>query len=312
MRSLGVTKIIRHGVAKRCIRYPMEALLLGIFFGVFRALPIEVASAFGGFIGRVIGPRLSTTTRAIRNLGLVFPEKTNEEYTDIVVGMWDNLGRNAAEFPHLKEIVTSGDDHVEVVNGELLTALTRNGQSAILVGAHLANWEISSALERFTDMKIISVVRKQNNPLTQKMIEHFRRSVGGKQIDKGRHGAKEILSALRSGTVIGLLFDQKMNDGAPISLFGREAMTPIAPAQMALSVSCAIIPVRVERTGGVRFRITIYPPVEFAGTGHRHADAKAIKGALNERLEEWVRERPEQWMWLHRRWAEETYVEAGL
>lgn len=120
------------------------------------------------------------------------------------------------------------------------------------------------------------------------------------------------MNALRRGAVIGLLFDQKMNDGTALGFFGHEAMTPIAPAQMALSVRCAIIPVRVERTGGVRFGITIHPPVEFVGSDGRHADAKAIMGKLNERLEQWVRERPEQWMWLHRRWAEETYVEAGL
>jgi KDO2-lipid IV(A) lauroyltransferase len=304
--------MITHGVAKRCIRYPLEALLLGIFFGVFRVLPIDVASAFGGLLGRVIGPRLSVTTRAITNLRLVFPEKTAGEYADIVLGMWDNLGRNAAEFPHLNEIVTPGSDRVEVVNGELLTALTRNGQSAILAGAHLANWEISSALAGFADTRIISVVREPNNPLTQKMIEYFRRSAGSKQIHKGRHGAKEALRALRSGALIGLLFDQKMNDGAAVTLFGHEAMTPIAPAQMALRVPCPIIPVRVERTGGVRFRITIYRPVERPSSGKRHTDAKTIMGRLNEQLEEWVRERPEQWLWLHRRWAKETYFKASL
>ncbi len=304
--------MIWRGVAKRCIRYPLEALLLGGFFGIFRVLPIEVASAFGGLLGRVIGPRLSTTARAIRNLRLVFPEKTEGEYADIVLGMWENLGRIAAEFPHLEEIVAPDSGRVKVVNGEILTALSRNGHSAILVGAHLGNWEISSALLRFSGTKIISVVRKQNNPLTQKMIEYFRRAADGEQIHKGRHGAKEALSVLRSGGLIGMLFDQKMNDGAAIMLFGHEAMTPIAPAQMALRVPCPIIPVRVERTGGVKFRITIYPPVEHPNSGDRHVDAKTIMGRLNEQLEEWVREQPEQWMWLHRRWAKETYFKAGL
>jgi KDO2-lipid IV(A) lauroyltransferase len=152
----------------------------------------------------------------------------------------------------------------------------------------------------------------EKGPLSGVMIEYFRRSAGGKEIHKGRHGAKESLRALQSGALIGLLFDQKMNDGAELTLFGHEAMTPIAPAQMALRVPCAIIPVRVERTGDVRFRITIYPPVECPSSGNRRADAKVIMGRLNELLEEWVRERPERWIWLHRRWTEDAYFNASL
>ncbi len=285
---------------------------MGGVFCVFRVLPIGLASDIGGLLGRVIGPRLSTTARAIRNLNLVFPDKTDQEIADIVLGMWENLGRTAAEYPHLKTIVAPGSGRVEVINGELLTALSRTGHSAILAGAHLANWEISPALAGFSGSRIISVVREQNNPFTQKMIEYFRRAAGGEQIHKGRRGAKVALSVLRSGGLIGMLIDQKMNDGAAVRLFGYEAMTAMAPAQMAIRVPCAMIPVRVERIGGARFRVTLHPPVELPSSGDRHADAKALMGRLNEQLEEWIRERPEQWMWLHRRWPKETYLKASL
>ncbi len=222
-------------------------------------------------------------------------------------GMWDNLGRTAAEFVHLNMIVAPGSGRIEIVNGEKLSALRRNGRPMILAGAHLANWEISAALANLTGSNIVSVARKQNNPLTQKMIEYLRHSAGGTQILKGRQGAKEALSALRGGAVIGLLFDQKMNDGAAMTFFGHEAMTTLAPAQLALRLTCPLIPVRIERTGGARFRITIYPPVEFSGSGDRQADAKAAMCKLNEQLEAWIRERPKEWVWLHRRWAKEIY-----
>jgi len=291
----------------------LEALLLGICFFVFAALPIEMASAFGGLLGRALGPRLPQWRgNAIKNLQLAFPDKSDGERAHIMRGMWDNLGRTAAEFVHLNVIVAPGSGRVEIVNGEILSALGRDGQPMILAGAHLANWEISAALANLTGRKIVSVVRKQNNPLTQKMIEYLRHSAGGTQISKGRQGAKEALSLLRGGAVIGFLFDQKMKGDGAMTFFGHEAMTPLAPAHLALRLNCPLIPVRCERTGGARFRITIYPPVEFLGSGDQQANAKAAMCKLNEQLEAWIRERPKEWLWLHRRWAKNIYSRASL
>lgn len=125
-------RMASRGVATRCIQYPQ------------------------------IGPRLPTATRATRNLRLVIPDQTHGRVRRHRARMWDSLGRNAAELPHLNEIVAPDSDHVKIniVNVEILTALTRNGQSAILEGAHLANWEISSALAGFAATNN-SVVREQ-------------------------------------------------------------------------------------------------------------------------------------------------------
>ncbi|MDA1099151.1 MAG: lysophospholipid acyltransferase family protein [Proteobacteria bacterium] len=304
--------LVGPGVVKRWLRYPLEAVLLGICFAIFAALPVEMASAIGGLLGRALGPRLPPTARAIRNLRLVFPDMSDAGRAEIVRGMWDNLGRTAAEFVHVNAIVAPGSGRVEIINGDILRTQRRDGRAVILAGAHLANWEISAALANLSGGEIVSVVREQNNPLTQKMIEYLRRRAGGRQIQKGRRGAKEAMRALRGGAVLGLLFDQKMNDGAVTTLFGHQAMSPVAPAQLALRLACPLIPVRVERTAGARFRITIYPPIAFAASGDRQADAGAVMDRLNEQLEAWIRERPEDWMWLHRRWAEETYLQAGL
>jgi KDO2-lipid IV(A) lauroyltransferase len=312
MAETVIGRLAGPGVFKRWLRHPLEALLLGLCFVVFAALPMAMASAFGGLLGRVLGPRLPPSARAVRNLRLVFPNQSAAERARIVRGMWDNLGRNIAEFAHLKAIAAPGSGRVEIVNGEILGALRGRGQAVILAGAHLANWEISTALAALCGGEIVSIVRQQNNPLTQKFVEYCRRRAGGRQINKGRQGAKEALRALRGGAVLGLLFDQKMNDGAMIPLFGHEAMTPVAPAQMALRLNCPLIPVRVERRGGARFRITIHAPVEMAASGDRQADAEAVMVRLNQQLEGWIRERPEDWMWLHRRWAESTYREAGV
>jgi len=95
-----------------------------------------------------------------------------------------------------------------------------------------------------------------------------------------------------------------MNDGIPIPFFGRPAMTAPALAEFALRFDCPVVPARVERLRGARFRITLYPPMDLPRTGDRRADVVAIMTKINAVIEEWVRERPDQWLWLHNRWPD--------
>jgi Kdo2-lipid IVA lauroyltransferase/acyltransferase len=101
---------------------------------------------------------------------------------------------------------------------------------------------------------------------------------------------------------VALLIDQKLNDGIAIPFFGIEAMTVDAPALFGLRLGLPLYPVRTERLGGARFRVTIYPPVDLPQSGDRDADVRAVMTHLNAILESWIRERPEQWLWIHRRW----------
>ena len=86
--------------------------------------------------------------------------------------------------------------------------------------------------------------------------------------------------------------------------FGRDAMTAPALAQFALRFDCPVVPMRAERTNGARFHIRFYPPLDMPRTGDRQADTLAIMTEVNRIIEGWVRERPEQWLWLHRRWGD--------
>jgi len=98
--------------------------------------------------------------------------------------------------------------------------------------------------------------------------------------------------------------DQKLNEGIPVPFFGRPAMTAPTLAVLALRYRCDVLPVRVERRDGARFRLTIYPPLRLPDTGSRAADIGKLMEAVNATLEGWIRERPEQWFWLHRRWPD--------
>ena len=101
-----------------------------------------------------------------------------------------------------------------------------------------------------------------------------------------------------------MLADQKMNDGIPVPFFGRPAMTAPALAALALRFDCDVLPARAERLAGAHFRLTVFPPLPLPRTGDSHADAAALMAQVNAILETWIRDRPEQWFWVHQRWPD--------
>ena len=288
----------------RSFIHALQALPAYLGFALIRLIPLDIASAMGGFLGRTFGPRLGITRRARRNLIAAFPEKSTEEIEDIVRGMWDNLLRTAFEFPHLHRL-SFGDAgaHVEVVGDHYIDNLREDGEPGIFFSAHIANWEISPLSVTRRNLPIDLVYRAPNNPLMEGLFR--RRHLGmGELIPKGAPGARRVIALLKKGRHLGMLVDQKMNDGIAVPFFGRDAMTAPALAQFALKFDLPVVPSRIERLNGARFRITHYPPLELPRTGNHKADILAIMTEVNRIMESWIRERPEQWLWLHNRWPD--------
>ncbi len=293
------------------LRYALEALGLLIALVVVRALPVDAASNLGGVLGRHIGPHLPLSGRARRNLRLAFPDKGAAEIERIVRAMWDNLGRTCAEYPHLRRISDPGAGRVTWVEMDPVRALRDEKKAGILASAHLANWEIMpvSAAQNGLDMTII--VREPNNPFVRGLIERLRGVAGGGRTAKGAAGAKKAIEILGSGRVLGLLYDQRLSDGIAVPFFGVEAMTAAAPAQLALKFGCPLVPVRIERTGPGRFRVSSHAPIATPDSGDRQADTRQVMSEMNGILEGWIRARPQEWLWVHRRWPEAADREAA-
>ena len=167
---------------------------------------------------------------------------------------------------------------------------------------HLANWEIVPLSATQRGIPIDRVYRAANNSFMEKIYQHARSGIEGELIQKGPLGARKLLRSIKGGHHIGMLVDQKMNDGIPIPFFGHDAMTAPALAELALRFKCPVVPTRAERIAGSTLRIIIEPPLKFIPSGNRKTDVKMIMKMVNEKLEDWIRETPEQWFWLHRRW----------
>lgn len=279
-----------------------EAAAAALFFAAMRALPLDLASAFGGGLARRLGPLLGVSRRAGDNLAAALPELSAAERKAVLRGMWDNLGRVAAEYPHLRDVrVFDAGGRVETQGLDHLDTAVAAGRSVIMFGGHLGNWEIAALAAGQYGIDVAQIYRAANNPLVDRMVARFR-GTGGEFIPKGAVASRRALAALRRGAHLSLLVDQKLNDGIPVPFFGRPAMTAPALALLALHFDCAVLPARVERLGGARFRLTIGAPLPLPRSGDRGADAATLMAAVNRTLEAWIRERPEQWFWVHSRW----------
>ena len=148
---------------------------------------------------------------------------------------------------------------------------------------------------------MLSVYRAANNPWVDRLMRRFhgiRRAV-----PKGSAGGRELVRHLRRGGSIAMLVDQKQNDGIAVPFFGRNAMTAPAIARLGYRFGCPLVPVRVERLNGARFRCTVMAPIELTETGDATTDVLATMASVNAVLEGWIRARPEQWLWVHARWS---------
>ncbi len=282
----------------------LEAVAIWLVFHLFRLMPLDLASAVGGWIGRSIGYRLPLTRQARHNLQRVFPDMPAERREAILRAMWDNLGRTAAEFPHLPEFGFGPGQRVEVEGRQYIEQLRDDGGPGLFFGGHLANWELMGLCAVRTDLPLHLIYRAPNNPRLEWVYRFGRDNDGVQLIPKGAAGARTALQLLRRGEHIGMLIDQKMNDGIAVPFFGIEAMTAPALATFALKYDCPVVAAHVERLCGARFRMVLDPPIRFDNTGNRHADILAAMTKVNALLEGWIRRRPEQWLWLHHRWPD--------
>ena len=273
-------------------------------FGAFGLLPLDWASAIGGALARTIGPRLGISKRARLNIRRALPELADHEIAKTIAQMWDNLGRVAAEYPHLRQIrVFEPGGRVETHGSEHMDRAVAAGRRMIIFSGHIANWEIGMLAAVQYGAEVAQIYRAANNPLIDRMITRFR-SIGGELIPKGTVAARRAIAVLRRGAHVTMLADQKMNDGIPVPFFGRPAMTASALAALALRFDCDVLPARVERLCGARFRLTVFPPLPLPRSGDHHADVASLMTRVNQTLEGWIRDRPQEWFWVHRRWPD--------
>ena len=292
---------------QRYLRHPLEAALAFLLLGLVRLVPADGASGFGGWLGRTLGPRLGVSRRARQNLELAFPGIQTPERERILRGMWDNLGRMLFEYPHLGRLSHPDSGRVEVVNEAPIEAAYHAKRPGVYFGAHLGNFEVLPLYAARRGLILTAFARAPNNPLIDRVVTFIRGTGGARILNKGSRGALGAIEVMRSNGYLAVLIDQKQNRGAPIDFFGHPAMTATAPAKLALRFKAVVVTCRIERLKGARWRFTVSDPLELPDSGDAEADALELTRRVTAEVEAWIRAKPEDWFWLHRRWPKALY-----
>lgn len=288
---------------RRRLTWPVQALVLALFWSACSLLPAGRASSFGRGLIRALGPRLPWHRSLRSNLAVASVGASAARIEELTRDAWGNFGATLAEYPHLIEIARRNfGEHVDLVLCPEVEARCKSGLPSIYVTAHLGNWELAAAAAASTGLPLSVVYAKQANPLVDRMVQRRRRALGCRFVTN-EAGARPLLAELAAGRSLGLLADLRVDTGEPLPFFGHAARTTLVPARLALKFGCPLVPLRVERLGPARFRVSAHPPIRPEDeTADEPQRARSMMRQFNAMLESWIREQPAGWQCLKRRW----------
>jgi Kdo2-lipid IVA lauroyltransferase/acyltransferase len=267
------------------------------------------AANFAGAVMRKMGPLLPEHRVGRDNLRAAFPEKTNAEIEQILAGAWDNLGRVAAEFVHLDEFHVeargANDRNAIILEPAMLEHARRviDGKATLCFACHTANWELSAVVVRQLGAKSAVLYRRQNLPAISDAVIKTRANLMGQMIPAGLDAPVRLAHLLQDGVHVGMLVDQHYTKGVDVTFFGRTCKANPLIALLARQLECPIYGLRTVRLpGGNSFTGDFTGPIEPARDAQGRVDVQRTMQAITTVIEGWVREHPEQWLWLHRRW----------
>src|SRR5213595_2322870 len=289
-----------------------EAAVGALTIGMLRTTryfdPIKTANLFGR-ITRSIGPMMREQKIGRANLTAAFPEKSPAEIEAILAGVWDNVGRLGAEFAHLDHIwehdaARPEDSRIEIEarSYELFTQLRLDGKPALIFASHLANWELPALAAVAHGLDAAILYRRPNIASADPIIQDMRAVKIGKLIPASHDAPFKLAQALQSGQHVAMLVDQYFTNGVEVTFFGRKTRANPMLARLLRQVECPIHGVRIIRLPGHRFRAELSEEVAPVRDSSGQIDVRGTTQAITSVVEGWIREYPDQWLWLHRRW----------
>lgn len=270
--------------------------------------PIGTANLLGR-IARRIGPLLRENRIGRANLTAAFPEKSPEEIEAILAGVWDNLGRVAAEFAHLDHIWQYDRAHPELSRieipertHELFAKLRNDGKPALIFASHLGNWELPALAATAHGLDTAVLFRRPNVAAADRAIHELRAVQMGQLIATGPDAPFKLAQALSDGLHVAMLVDQWYTRGVEVTFFGRKTTANPTLARLLRQIECPVYGVRIVRLPNDRFRAEMSEEITPVRDANGNIDVQGTMQAITSVIEGWIREHPEQWLWLHRRW----------
>jgi Kdo2-lipid IVA lauroyltransferase/acyltransferase len=300
---------MRDGRFKTLLDSASGALTVGLLSAIKHTDRRRMAN-FAGALMRRIGPLLKEQRIGREQLRAAFPEKSDAEIEKILGGVWDNLGRIAIEFAHLDEFCVEGFGRQ---TKDVITYppesqarydwIMKSGKAAIGFAAHLANWELPGIGAKLIGVKSAVLYRRPNIDAIDDVIIKLREPLMGELIPTGLDAPVRLGRLLQEGVHVGMLADQHYTRGVEVNFFGRPCRANPLIAMLARQTELPIYGMRVVRQpDGNSFWGEISAPVEPVRAADGRVDIKGTMQAITSVIETWIRQYPEQWLWLHRRW----------
>jgi KDO2-lipid IV(A) lauroyltransferase len=289
-----------------------EAAVGALTIGMLRTTryfdPIKTANLFGR-IARSVGPMMREQRIGRANLIAAFPEKSPAEIETILAGVWDNLGRVGAEFAHLDHIwehdpAYPEQSRIEILprTHELFAQLRLDGKPALIFASHLGNWELPALAAVAHGLDAAILYRRPNIASADRAIQEIRAVKMGTLIPAGRDAPLKLAEALQNRQHVAMLVDQYLTNGVEVTFFGRKTRANPMLARLLRQVECPVHGVRIIRLPGHRFRAELSDEVKPVRDAAGKIDVQGTTQAITSVVEGWIREYPDQWLWLHRRW----------
>ena len=275
---------------------------------LLRLVPMDRAIGVFERFARWLGPKLKRHQVALDNLELAFPDKSFEERENIAIESWAQMARGLIEYGYLDVIFDLEEEsqdskHIEIINAEQFLKLRDDGLPAILFTGHLANFELLPMVAAKFGLQIKSLFRAPNNKYVAARIAAARKDVSENLIASREGASFQLMSALERGEHVGVLVDQKFRRGINVPFFGHDAPSNPLLAKLARRYDCPVHGARTVRLPDGRFRLEITEELVLPRTKDSDIDIRGTTELVNKVVEGWVREYPEQWLWIHRRWG---------
>ncbi len=299
--------------AGRELKAAVDTVLGWLAVGILRTLRAIDRRSMADFAAacmRTLGPRLKEHGIGRANLAAAFPEKSPREIERILQGVWDNLGRVAAEFAHIDRLQIfapprheTGDIAYTLETAEGFERLRQDGRPALIFAAHLANWELPALIASKFDLDATVLYRRPNIIAVSEAVIKIRKGSMGTLVPTTLDAPFKLARILEAGGHVAMLVDQYYVNGVDVTFFGRPCKANPFIARLARHVECPIYGTRVVRLPDRhRFRAELSAPVEPRRDAEGRIDVQGTMQAITSVVEGWVREHPEQWLWVHRRW----------
>ena len=283
------------------------AKLIGGFLFLAKQLPAQKSANAAEKLGRTLAPILPRSKKVRQNLQIAFPEKSDAEIEEILRGVWGNVGRTIAEYVLLDKLFDFDHENpdagnVEVVGIDNFVKLRESKKPVVIFTGHTGNWEILPIGASAYHLNVTALFRAPNNPYLAKRVLEARRTENGDLVPSRAGAAWALVQVLEESGAVGLLADQAFTRGPRIDFFGREATANPLAAKLARQFDCDIHPARCVRLPNGRFRLELHDAIDIPRNQDGNLDVVQTTKTINKIIEGWVREYPEQWLWLHDRW----------